>query len=288
MIPTKKRLGKTSIRGTQLLTDAKSGQEILHVTDPHALVQAAGYLKHVCASDGESIFFRGQSALYPKLSPTLFRDSIHPSKQGFRIGLLNAALTSVKASTHIFSRFPEFAHEPLLQHYGFKTTWMDLVDNVWVALWFSCFRARSGGTFGKYLHFERRDPLKEIDGYAYIFLIAADSTAADAGFYVGNSTELIDLRVAAPSIFVRPHAQHGVLFRLRGRGGSFRPTDYSSQVRGIVRIGLADALSWLGDGNMLGVHALFPPPYYDLGYEMLLNANYTPSDKVGCIAHIGA
>ena len=55
----------------------------------------------------------------------------------------------------------------------------------------------------------------------------------------------LNVRAACPSIFLRPHAQHGVLFRKRGIG-VVRPIDYSDQIRGVVRIKLSDALSWLG------------------------------------------
>jgi hypothetical protein len=67
-----------------------------------------------------------------------------------------------------------------------------------------------------------------------------------------------------------------------------RPVDYIQQLRGIVRIDLNEALSWLGHGDMLGVHALFPPPYYDHGYEILLNAQFNPTKDIGAIAHVGS
>ena len=65
---------------------------------------------------------------------------------------------------------------------------------------------------------------------------------------------------------------------MRMRGDTvMRPIGYSPQIRGIVRINLGDALDWLGHGKMLGVHALFPPPYYDRGYDILLRSGIVGS-----------
>jgi hypothetical protein len=142
------------------------------------------------------------------------------------------------------------------------------------------------GKPAKYLHFERRAPGPS--KYAYILLVAADYQQTGApGLFKGPETELIDLRTAAPSIFLRPHAQHGVLFRKRGKG-TVRPIDYADQVRGIIRIDLADALAWLGEAKTLSTHALFPPPYYDHGYKILLDGMFEGSELVGSVHIIGA
>src|SRR5208283_2497362 len=65
-------LTKLSIRNTDLAKDTH-GQDVLHVRDPHALIQASGYLKFIRAKEAEAIYFRGQTETYPTLSPTLFR-----------------------------------------------------------------------------------------------------------------------------------------------------------------------------------------------------------------------
>ena len=96
------------------------------------------------------------------------------------------------------------------------------------------------------------------------------------GLEVGENTEFIDLRVATPSVFVRPHSQHGVLFRPRG-GPERRKTDYSSSVVGIIRASLKDAINW---------------PHYAKGYEILLK-DLTEQEEdvgqmIGSIHHVGA
>ena len=281
-----------SIRSAEHTTDPSTGQHLYHVHDPHALVQAAGYLKHIHGCNGgEHIFFRGESKLYGTLSPTLYRGISSAAAQSSRTHLLKSVIDSAKKTNKIFTSLDKSAYEPLLQHYGLKTSWLDVVDNIWVALWFACHKAFAVGPVNEYLHFEQRTEAKDPGGFAYVLLVSADARPvkdAPPGVVIGKGTELIDLRVAAPSIFLRPHAQHGLLLRMRGDSDGTRPMDYSSQIRGVIRINLADALGWLGHGKMLGVHALFPPPYYDQGYDILLRSGIAGSRETGSIHHIGS
>lgn len=283
-------LEKLSIRDSFLTTDQKNKVSIFHVKDPHALIQAAGYLKYINGkrNEPEQIYFRGNTKLYDKLEPTLYRGCKTQAAQQRRTNAITATIAEIQNELNIFNSFYEESHEPLLQHYGLKTSWVDIVDNIWIALWFGCNKAKQ---IGSYIHYERRTPKSNSDEYVYISLVATDCGCVDKtkpGLYYGKQTELIDLRIATPSVFLRPHAQHGLLFRRRGSQNTQRPTDYFSQIRGIVRIDLADALSWLGDGKTLSVHSLFPPMYYDHGYRILMSATCKMGNAVGCFSNIGA
>lgn len=267
------------------------GLQVLVAKNPHALVTVAGYLKYICAKeDGKGVYFRGQGTLYGTLSPTLYRGFTTQAARDKRERLLGEALMKVRKTAGIFRSFGDYAHDPLLQHYGIRTTWIDLVDNVWVALWFACNDALSSGKRKEHLHFEERIP----DGsqqYAYILLIAADITGRNRwkpGLFFGDETELVDLRMATPSIFLRPHAQHGLLFRCKGDDSGGRPLDYSSQVYGIIAVELRQALDWLGNGRMVSAHSLFPPPLYDHGYRILLELDLGNEESIGTIMHVGA
>lgn len=279
-------LSKLVLRDCEMTVDAATGLHVYHVGDSHALVQAAGYIKYLRAQKGETVYFRGQHEVYTTMSPSLFRECPSVKAQSGRLGRLNIALRDMRARCPILGRFDSAVHEPLLQHYGLNTSWLDLVDNVWVALWFACYMPRYVGKLNEYLHFERRVNWREPSpAYAYIALLASDapsSSVQSPGHFIGTATEVVDLRLACPSVFVRPHSQHGVLMRMKGNTVS-RPMDYSPQLRGILRINLQDALSWLGDGHMLSVHALFPPPFYDNGYSILLGSGFVGDSAVGKI-----
>jgi len=266
-----------------------NGLKILDVEESHALIMAAGYLKH---NSLEGVYFRGQSKLYNGLRPALYRgiDSI-VAKTNIE-GRLNQKINEFRSACPAFSKFGDYVVEPLLQHYGLRTTWVDLVDNIWVALWFACHEAKSTRD-GHFLHFQKRI-VNNQNEYAYIYLVGADLEKRNKdkpGYWNGKNTELVDLRIAAPSYFLRPHAQHGLLFRCKGEGSNGRPLDYAKQIRGIVRIPLLKAFDWLGNGHIVGVHSLFPPAYYDNGYKILLQSgvSFDPRDKsIGVIHSIGA
>ena len=281
-------LSRINIKNTSWVKDT-SGINVLQINDSHALISAIGYLKfNLAKKDSQGIYFRGQNKLYNSLGPTLFRGVDTQSSKEKRTASLNKLIKSFISEGGIFNTFGEYAHEPLLQHYGISTTWLDLVDNIWVALWFACHQGQSSGKNGEYLHFEKRLPSE--NEYAYIILIGADINFRDRnkpGYFEGEDTELIDLRMAAPGIFLRPHAQHGLLFRAKGKN-QVRPSDYSSHIRGTLRIKLNDALTWLGDSKALTTHSIFPPPYYDNGYSILLSIDNESESYLGSISHVGA
>lgn len=221
-------LSKVTIKSTSWTTDV-SGVNVLHAEEPHALVMAAGYLKFKLAkSSNEGIYFRGQRKLYGSLVPTLYRGLSAQKAQDKKHTALANLIGQFRTSGNIFTSFGEYAHEPLLQHYGISTSWIDLVDNVWVALWFACHRAMAIGKASEFVHFERRLPSGD-EKFAYVLLVAADISSRSRhkpGYFFGDNTELVDLRMAAPSVFLRPHAQHGLLFRKKGEEGG-RSLDFA-------------------------------------------------------------
>lgn len=264
----------------------ENGVDVLDVEESHALIMAAGYLKH---NSSEGVYFRGQNKMYAELRPSLYRSVSGVAGRSSREVSLKTKIKEYREACSVFNKFEDHVVEPLLQHYGLQTTWLDLVDNIWVALWFACFEAKSTKD-GHFLHFQKR-VINEENKFAYIYLVGVDLTHRDRkkpGYWNGNDTELIDLRIAAPSYFLRPHAQHGLLFRCKGSTGGGRKLDYSKQIRGIVRIPLEKAFDWLGTGQTVGVHSLFPPAFYDNGYKILLQSGVKPSLNVGCVHVIGA
>ncbi len=264
---------------------------VYHVKQPFTLIQAAGYLKHTRAAGGKAIYFRGQSKLHKDLKPSLFRGLATGARRSWRVGDINAFLTQVRKDQLALRAVPEAAQEAVLQHYGLRTQWLDVVDNVWIALWFACHKALTHGTRGEHLHFEKRVPrhLAAAERYAYILLLESartPNTKKGQGFAKDTDSETIDLRVAVPSHFIRPHVQHGLVIRkLDGGETSF---DFSRMIVGIIRVDLDDALEWLGVGDLLSVHALFPPPPYDFGYREVLEGVKPTAASLGAIHHIGA
>ena len=279
----------------RFLEDEESGQGVFHVDSLHTYIQAAGYLKFYLGKNNRGgVFFRGQTRLYSSMVPGLYRGAERQVTKEERHGALIGYLERVEEERRVLRAVDPRVREPLLQHYGLRTRWIDLVDNAWVALWFACFNAVTTGKLDEYLHFERRgDPAGEDlrERFAYIVLMEAEMSPDPEmeGWYRGDDTELVDLRVAAPSHFVRPHAQHGVLLKRKILNLAIpEATDYIDLVRGAIRIPLSKALAWLGNGGLTQVHTLFPPPSYDYGYLELLRGAPDGMPRVGAIHHVGA
>ena len=291
---TVSKLEKLTSKYGEHVTDVREKEKVFHVRRPHLLIQACGYLKFSHAQETHSsVYFRGQGSLHHgALSPTIYRGITSQATCAKRNAYMNSYLESCRKQKKVLKQVPGYAWEPLLQHYGIRTRWIDAVDNVWVALWFACHEVHATGPNGMFLHFERR-PLFHPDGkenYAYIVLLEVGSNPVHdkPGLTEGMDTEAIDLRVACPSTFLRPHAQHGVLVKRRHSAKKLI-TDYSDVVAGVVRVSLNDAYTWLGDGVLLSTHVLFRLWVHDYGYRDLLNYAPRPSRaELGSIHHIGA
>lgn len=240
----------------------------------HRLNQIIGYAKHINGKSG-NIYFRGQSHLYKSCYPSLLRkvQSIGAFQKGS--GKLSKFLGSVKKQVPLTSKVDDVFLEPLMQHYGISTRWIDLVDNIWVAIWFGLHEYkvvrskqevnRTNPYTRDYVHVSKR-----VDGDMYILLIHSDAIATPtAGYYLGKDTKLVDLRIGCPPMFLRPHAQHGLL--ALARGDNLKNHDFYKRTAGIVKISVQNALDWLGNGNLLTHANMYPSPVYDYGYRFLLD-----------------
>ena len=285
-------LSKLTHASGKHVIDTDSGLEVFEAPTSHALIQAAGYLKYILArSTNQGVFFRGQAKLYNTLSPSLFRNIKDGSSLVRRRKLVSDLLTKIEDEKTAMRAVAPECREPLLQHYGIRTTWIDVVDNIWIALWFACHQARSTGWPEEYLHFEKRIPnFRDSDEFAYILLLASayfNPIQGIQGYYRDKRSETIDLRVAVPSQFVRPHAQHGILVRRLSQTGQPVSNNIPLLV-GIIRVHLSAALDWLGTATTLTSHSLFPPAYYDYGYRELLNDIKPTVRELGSIYRIQA
>lgn len=141
--------------------------KILQVHSTHGLFQAIGYIKYKAAKNGYGIAYRGQAALYPTLRPSLFRTitrrrpmttCLAEFKQQISMAEQEISINANKHKskkivpqkkdailTDDLYKFIDLEDKsllpPLLQHYGILAPWLDLVDNIWIALWFACHKS---------------------------------------------------------------------------------------------------------------------------------------------------
>ena len=264
-------------------TSAGSEVDVLRIESLSRLVQAVGYLKYRAPS-GNS-YLRGQLSLYKgTVEPTLLRGVRDVSSLERQINQLigssgdwkcehsdhsptvcSEILAPVpKSSRRLFKAgVPRYAAEPLLQHYGIRTRWIDVVDNIWVALWFASHRFLR---VNEYIHVVRRNVADGGEDCVYIIIVTIPDgmTQRRPGFYrYDDGTRVIDLRKAVPSFYLRPHAQHGLLIRPRADDGTLQLA--------ALQIPLVRALEWLGSSVLLSPFGLYPPASVDVGYRRLLD-----------------
>lgn len=243
----------------------------------HDLTQFIGYGKYMNCQR-HNVFLRGQTSLYSgKMTPSLYRNKtdVRSINQKYNTRI-NKLIKEVKS----FQGYNKKTLEPLLQHYGIKSPYIDLVDNVWVALWFALHQAKSETINShEYIYYYPNE-----NEFSYIFLIATDALehTEEKGIYIGPSTILTDLRNAVPSYFLRPHAQHAYMLRKKDS----LCDDYSDLIVGIARIPTHLGFEWMGNNEFLTVSSLFPAAYFDSGYKLLLK-NY-PEDTPGVVNQYGS
>lgn len=243
----------------------------------HDLTQFIGFGKYM-NNNGFNVFLRGQTELFNgALIPSIYRGR---TRLDTITAKYNSRIDEIKRDVDSFSQYDRIVLDPLLQHYGIKTPYIDLVDNVWVALWFALHKATVKIINShEYVYYYNND-----DDYSYILLIATDAInpSEKHGVYDGVATKLIDLRKALPSYFLRPHAQHAYMLKKNKKFES----DYSDLIIGIAKIPTDLGFKWLGINEFLTVSSLFPAAYFDSGYSVLLKKY--PEYDAGTIRQYGS
>lgn len=241
--------------------EGKDPIKIYTIKTVHDLIQFIGYGKYMNGTEYK-VYLRGQSSFHNGMMiPSLYRKRTKPESINSQY---NEKINALKRSIKKFQKYDRKVLEPLLQHYGIKTPYIDLVDNVWVALWFALHKADSKVINShEYVYYYEND-----EEFSYIFLLATDalSSTNQKGVYEGEKTTLVDLRSALPSYFLRPHAQHAYMLRKTIPC----PTDYSDLIVGIAKIPTELGKKWIGVNEFLTVSTLFPAAYFDSGYATLL------------------
>lgn len=153
----------------------------LRIMNPQMLAAFIGYLKFQHRNLGR-IYFRWEKKNHKNTIPSLYRGN-HITDKTIKIRT-SAYEDLVDSIPELYKayRFKREDINPLLQHYGIKTNWIDLVDNLYIAIWFSLHNNLSNSGFIK---------------------IFCEKNENDSLF-------ISDLRNNHSSLSLRPHCQHGI------------------------------------------------------------------------------
>jgi hypothetical protein len=161
----------------------------LEIDHPAGAVRFIGEAKKKLR--GDRVFLRGQVQQHCAMLPSLFRgktanaDAMKEAEKD----LANRVRETIQVR-----RFDREDLPALLQHYGFRTSWLDAVDNLFVAAWFASNEVKTEREF-----IQISPSAAE---YGWLFLISSR--------HGSEQLRHVDLRVKHHPLSARPHVQHGI------------------------------------------------------------------------------
>ncbi len=193
------------------------------------------------------VYCRGQDKHFHSMRPSLFRapndrystQCLLKAEADFAAGLAKASAAK---------RFQRANLPALLQHYGVRTSWLDVVDNLYVATWFATHSRRKHAWIGM------RD-----GEYGWLYFISTDSPT--------SRLTVVDFRDKHHHLSTRPHSQHGVSVT-KDR------TKWSDTARGLdefvaATVRLRCGSQWRLHGFMASEQYLFPDASEDNTLKLL-------------------
>ena len=245
----------------ELATMDRAGA-FMHVTNPTGLAAFVAY----CSGTHHRIYLRGGTTDHPYSIPTLFRrDAVgrqydYPECKG-RWDAYRDLLTRLR---NILGRQHRRWHRPnlgaVLQHYGLKTPWLDVVRNFYTAIWFATRDGVEGNA---------RPPFGWIS------------------FYANRRKELrvIDLWGKHSSKHFRPHVQQGLSLAMQPDTAQHPCPGQEFNKYRIAQICFRKSGEWDLGGHMFSRQFLCPSPEHDDSLRQLSNFAVEEAVVATCVDH---
>ena len=262
---------------------------MIHCESLEALIQAVGYLKLL--NDGP-VYYRGQDRIYQESVPTpsIYREDksaidnlnrlkewlAHESEDDRRSG-------PRKRRSLPFHSVAPYALEPLMQHYGVKTQWLDLTDSLPYALFFSlaqyvdvkCTKVDSDGhaildrydvnTGSSCISRAIQNKVVSLNtgslNPVYLIAICIDGWGLpdkeEKGVTRYPDCLIMDARTCIPSQYLRPHMQHALMLKMNNDKPELG--DACLEKSFIFELPRSAVLGWLGSGKLFSPAMIYPP-----------------------------
>lgn len=221
----------------------------LDVSEPAVLANFVAFCKTSRRGRGRSVFLRGQRQRYPTMVPSLFRlPSLGLRAQ--RWAAYQDFLERLPALVH-GTRFTKRNFGAVLQHYGFRTPWLDVVDDLHTAIWFALNQRESVGSECTYR--------STTGAFGWVLVIAMPP-----GGHIQN------LREDHSSMNSRCNVQQGYSLAMQydDVDEPHVEQDFITSVVGTVRI--PNNKRWQLRGFRSSESFFFPSPDHDNTYKQLL------------------
>lgn len=176
-----------------------------------AVLTGKGEEKFLIPDNGALHFlFRGQNTEFIPCKPTIYRDNPSESEiflERMRLTVFKRLLNTHPVINHFFKKHHFYINEEgLAQHYGLKTSVLDLTSNLDIALFFAVCKYDSTND-----HYTYYDDGKTHDAIIYVFnpIFDNEPTPSDKDEYLSHNITPIGLQA-----FPRPGAQQGFSLHL--------------------------------------------------------------------------
>ena len=250
----------------------------IRIADPSILASFVAF----CSGPCRPVFLRGETRYFPNSVPSLFRNAESESKRrwaAYRLFLNKLKELRPKLEGSRWETTKTLG--AVLQHYGIRTPWLDVVRNIYTAVWFATHDFETRGSCLVATPSEREH------GYLSIYDARAEGKAW---------LRIVDLWGNDSSRHFRPHAQHGLSLAKQDDDGA-PPGELDLEPYRIAHVCFPNSPKWTLCGHLFSSRFLFPAPEYDDSLKQLsrpevqtiLNeactTNNLPFGTLGTVSH---
>ena len=217
--------------GHEKLAHMDDADTCMHVHDPTGLAVFVAY-----CSGRHRVYLRGGTKKYPHSIPGLFRgpdDGQYDYRECERRWRAYKELLARLRPMLNGRRWSRRGLGAVLQHYGLKTPWLDVVDNLYTAIWFATYDKE-----GENQH--------ERHGWISLYVNAR------------RKLKVIDIRGAHSSKHFRPHVQQGLSLAMQSDNAHAPCEQQDFDRYRIARIRFRRSAEWNLRDHMFSRRFLFP------------------------------
>ena len=224
------------------------GSAYLCIEQPFTLAAFVAYCNGQSANT--RVFLRGSTKNYPTTYPSLFRGppDDHPqSEQCRRWHAYKHALAGLRRLSG--SRWGRRDLGAVLQHYGIRTPWLDVVRNLYTAIWFATHELPSNGRHGVVKPTSR--------DHVWISFYRRRTAATK------EILTVTDLSARHSSTHLRPHAQHGLSLSMQPDDVELPSAYQDFNTFRVAHVRIRNGRQWKLSGHMFSSAFLFPSSEVD-------------------------
>ena len=248
-----------------------NGHEYMQVEDPLHLASFVAF----CSRSGQRVFLRGETEFFPNSVPSLFRNDCgsqcDESELQKRWSVYMRFLDELRGLSG--DRWQTENLGAVLQHYGIRTPWLDVVHNIYTAVWFATHDLKQGHCESHKDYRVDCPRCQEVccrglarrscQDYGWISLYAEHPICSPERPCSNRELIAQDIPCEQSSRHLRPHAQQALSLAMQGdkcRGPS--PLQNFDDFR-IAHVLFPNSEEWALLGHMFSTHFLFPSSELD-------------------------